>query len=187
MTPPLHDGLAQELAFIRSQTASMAAGMSHPDLWGHVAAAAERALEESRRAIAPSPTVGRRPLRGAPHYRAAGGERAGTEVHVHVEPGLTVAPVVAEALTEVVQEGGQRRASRGGSPRRLPSDRRGAGDVLIGGVGAAADQGRGDLYRPAVAGGRPVNVGCHNRGPRHQVTDDGRGFQREDVPTPASG
>jgi signal transduction histidine kinase len=47
----LHDGLAQELAFLRSQTAAMAAGTVVPGMAAHLYAAAERALGESRRAI----------------------------------------------------------------------------------------------------------------------------------------
>jgi signal transduction histidine kinase len=47
----LHDGLTQELAFIRSQTAAMAGGTVIPGMAGHLAAAAERALDESRHAI----------------------------------------------------------------------------------------------------------------------------------------
>lgn len=51
MARDLHDGLAQELAFIRSQTAAMAAGMAIPGMEQHLSAAAERALAESRRAV----------------------------------------------------------------------------------------------------------------------------------------
>lgn len=124
----------------------MAAGMSHPDMVGHVAAAAERALEESRRAIDTFSNGGPTPLEEA--LRNAGqqvAERAGAEVDLHVEPGLTVAPVVAEALARVVREA----------------------------VGNAVRHGEARCVA--------VNVGCHNRGLRLQVTDDGRGFQPEDV------
>src|SRR5207244_10174711 len=49
----LHDGLAQELAFIVTKSRSLAEGMVESDEreLGRVAAAAERALDESRRAI----------------------------------------------------------------------------------------------------------------------------------------
>ena len=51
MARELHDGLAQELAFIRSQTASMAEGVEIPGMVQHLSAAADRALTESRRAV----------------------------------------------------------------------------------------------------------------------------------------
>ena len=62
MAHDLHDGLSQELAFIRSHTASLAAGRGDPRALELVAEAADRALEKSRRAVtamtppdAPSP------------------------------------------------------------------------------------------------------------------------------------
>jgi signal transduction histidine kinase len=47
----LHDGLAQELAFIRSHTAAMARGTSPPGVTPLVVEAAERAMAESRRVV----------------------------------------------------------------------------------------------------------------------------------------
>ncbi|HEV2809243.1 MAG TPA: sensor histidine kinase [Acidimicrobiales bacterium] len=100
----LHDGLAQELAFIRSQTAAMAAGMPLQDMVGHVATAAERALEESRRAIATLADHGPAPLREA--LRVAAEEvaaREGTQVDIDVDT-MSMAPAVTEALVRVVRE-----------------------------------------------------------------------------------
>lgn len=100
----LHDGLAQELAFIRSQTVAMAAGMPLQDMVGHVAAAAERALEESRRAIDTLADGAQVPLQET--LRAAAEEvaaRHGAHVEVHVQV-PAVAPTVAEALARVVRE-----------------------------------------------------------------------------------
>ena len=51
MARDLHDGLVQELSFIRSQTAAAAGGMEVPGMAEHLAAAADRALRESRRAV----------------------------------------------------------------------------------------------------------------------------------------
>jgi signal transduction histidine kinase len=48
----LHDGLAQELAFTATQARALGEGSVHPSRARLVAAAAERALDESRRAIA---------------------------------------------------------------------------------------------------------------------------------------
>ncbi len=100
----LHDGLAQELSFIRSQTAAMAAGTPPPNMMGHLAAAAERALEESRRAIETLADGARAPLQEA--LRTAGEEvaaRAGAHVVVHVQA-PAVAPAITEALLRVVRE-----------------------------------------------------------------------------------
>lgn len=100
----LHDGLAQELAFIRSQTAAMASGMSLPDMVGHVATAAERALEESRRAIETLADGASAPLHQA--IRTAAEEvavRHGAQVEVDVHP-RSVPPEVAEALLRVIRE-----------------------------------------------------------------------------------
>ena len=100
----LHDGLAQELAFIRSQTAAMASGMSLPDMVGHVATAAERALEESRRAIETLTDGGCAPLDQS--IRAAAEEvaaRHGAQVEVDVQP-RSIPPRVSEALLRVVRE-----------------------------------------------------------------------------------
>ena len=100
----LHDGLAQELAFIRSQTAAMAGGMPLPEMVGHVAAAAERALEESRRAIDTLAGGGRTSVRQA--LRAAAEEvaaREGARVEIHVDA-PAIAPAVTEALVRLVRE-----------------------------------------------------------------------------------
>ena len=124
----LHDGLAQELAFIRSQTASMADGMALPGMAGHVAAAADRALQESRRAIDTLAEAQRDPLdqalRNAAEEVAA---RAGATVEVHVDV-PEVAPEVAEALARVVREAAGNAVRHGGAQRvvvRLQCDKRG--------------------------------------------------------------
>lgn len=101
----LHDGLAQELSFIRSQTTAMAAGMPPHDMVGHVAAAAERALEESRRAI-DTLADGRRVPQLHETLRVAAEEvavRQGAQVEVHVQA-PPLAPAVTEALARVVRE-----------------------------------------------------------------------------------
>lgn len=67
----LHDGLVQELSFLRAWALSVGAGRAHPDLVGDVAAAVERAHVESRQLLdllsAPplslrSPSAGADPL-----------------------------------------------------------------------------------------------------------------------------
>ena len=123
----LHDGLAQELAFIRSRAASMAAGMPLPEMAAHIAAAAERALEESRRAIETLAEPERLPLDQALRAAAeAVAARAGARVEVHVDV-RAVPPVVAEALGRVVREAAGNAVRHGGASCvvvRLACDRR---------------------------------------------------------------
>lgn len=107
MARDLHDGLAQELAFIRSQTAAMAAGTVIPGMEQHLSAAAERALAESRRAVdvLSGTTDDAGPLARA-LCRAAEevATRAGAAVKVHAEDVTTVPPEVREALVRVTRE-----------------------------------------------------------------------------------
>lgn len=106
MARDLHDGLVQELSFIRSQTAAMADGVQLPGMAGHLAQAADRALHESRRAVeALSGEGGAADLAEA--LREAAVEiagRAGTSVSVHGQPVVQVTTEVREALARVVRE-----------------------------------------------------------------------------------
>ncbi len=111
----LHDGLAQELSFIRSQTVAMAAGVPLQDMIGHVAAAAERALQESRRAIDVLADGVQMPLNEA--LRAAGEDvalRHGAHVEVHADT-PPMPPSVAEALIRVVREAVANAVRHGGA------------------------------------------------------------------------
>jgi signal transduction histidine kinase len=89
----LHDGLAQELAFIASEAS------------GAVAAAAERALDESRRAIAALTRPIDEPIElalGQAAEEVAG--RVGTTLELAVDSAEPVAPAVREALIRIVRE-----------------------------------------------------------------------------------
>ncbi|MDP9070505.1 MAG: sensor histidine kinase [Actinomycetota bacterium] len=112
----LHDGLTQELAFIRSQTSAMAAGLQIPGTVEHVAAAAGRALQESRRAIEILSGDERRSLPEV--LRTAGEEvagRAGATVQVEADALSDVAGSVAEALVRVVRESVTNAVRHGGA------------------------------------------------------------------------
>ena len=105
MARDLHDGLVQELSFIRSQTAALAGGMHVPGMGEHLAAAADRALRESRRAV--DALSGAAPAGLAEALRAAAEEvaaRAGTSVSVAEEGRGDVGPDVHHALARVVRE-----------------------------------------------------------------------------------
>lgn len=101
----LHDGVAQELAFVVGQTRLLTRGTAPPGTDERVAAAAERALDESRRAIVALSMRADEPLDLALARAAedvAG--RVGVAVRVHVPPTVTVEPRVREALVRIVQE-----------------------------------------------------------------------------------
>jgi signal transduction histidine kinase len=105
MARDLHDGLVQELSFIRSQTAAAAGGMEVPGMAEHLAAAADRALRESRRAV--DALSGATPERLADALRIAADDvaaRAGTAVSMVGRGPEEVRGEVRHALAQVVRE-----------------------------------------------------------------------------------
>jgi signal transduction histidine kinase len=101
----LHDGVAQELAFVVNQTRLLMRGGAPAGTDGLVAAAAERALDESRRAITALSGDPDEPLHLAIAKAAedvAG--RVGVRVRVDASPRLRVPPSVREALVRIVRE-----------------------------------------------------------------------------------
>ena len=118
----LHDGLAQELAFIRSQTAAMASGMTYPGMTQHLADAAERALVEARGALDALADDGaaREPLPQA-LTRAAEevATRAGAIVKIEAEASPAVASAVHEALLRVTREAATNAVRHGGATTLL--------------------------------------------------------------------
>lgn len=100
----MHDGLAQELAFIVSQTQSLAGSKTSPRA-KLVARSAERALDESRRAIAALTRAVDEPLDVALTQEAEDvGGRLGIRVVLDVEPVPHVAPDTREALLRIMRE-----------------------------------------------------------------------------------
>jgi signal transduction histidine kinase len=99
----LHDGLAQELALIVNEIAEVPAD-AHPGLpW--IRSAAERALFESRRAIAALTLPLDRPLAAA---IAAAAEdvtsRTGTSLRLEIDAAVQVTAAEQEAILRVVRE-----------------------------------------------------------------------------------
>ncbi|MDQ3384761.1 MAG: sensor histidine kinase [Actinomycetota bacterium] len=113
----LHDGLAQELAFIRSQTAAMAAGMAVPGMEQHVSEAADRALVESRRAVAAlSGDDGAEPLSVAlAHAAEEVAARAGADVTVEAVEAPALSPDIRDALLRVTREAAGNAVRHGGA------------------------------------------------------------------------
>jgi signal transduction histidine kinase len=100
----LHDGVAQELAFIRTET-RRAGRSGAAEAIESVAAAAERALDESRRAIAALTRRADDPLHVALAQVAedvAG--RAGGRVALDLDEAAEAAPETREALLRIVSE-----------------------------------------------------------------------------------
>ena len=100
----LHDGLAQELAFIRSQIHRLGAGAASEPA-SQIALAAERALEESRQAIS---TLARPVGESLDTSVAQAAEevamRDAVDLRLQLEPGLQAPDTVHEALTRIVRE-----------------------------------------------------------------------------------
>jgi signal transduction histidine kinase len=111
----LHDGLAQELAFIATRTRSLS-----EDADGAVVArAAERALDESRRAIAALTRAVDEPLDVALAQQAEElGGRLGIRVLLDLEPVGIVASDTKEALLRIAREA-ITNAGRHGRPSKI--------------------------------------------------------------------
>jgi signal transduction histidine kinase len=99
----LHDGLAQELAYIQMEASRLAA--QHPEgRAGRLVVAAQRALEESRGAITA--------LRGDEESFAGElsavargiADRSGAQLNVQVEPGVEVRSDRRDALIRIMRE-----------------------------------------------------------------------------------
>jgi signal transduction histidine kinase len=112
----LHDGLAQELAFIRSQVRSISQGRGDPRMMGFVVEAADRALAESRQAIAvlSDPADADLALSLGEVARTVA-ERAGAAVVVAAEGAGEVPLVVRDNLVRIVREATGNAVRHGGA------------------------------------------------------------------------
>jgi signal transduction histidine kinase len=105
----LHDGLAQELAYIVTQTRRLATLTA--EIAGdrrqveHLASAAERALDESRRAVAALTQPLYQPLHVAVAQEArAIADRVGVELDLKLDPAVEADPTTCESLLRIVRE-----------------------------------------------------------------------------------
>jgi signal transduction histidine kinase len=108
----LHDGLAQELAFIVSQSQ----GRGAADRIDQLAGAAERALDDSRAAITALTRPADEPLDAA-LARAADdvADRFGVRARLRLEPGVEAPAPVREALLRIAREAITNAARHGGA------------------------------------------------------------------------
>lgn len=158
----LHDGVAQELAYVVTQTRLLVRGRAAPGTDERIAAAAERALDESRRAIIALTLRDDEPLHLAVARAAedvAG--RVGVEVDTSIPETWGEGRVtgdVREALVRIVQESVSN-AGRHGNAHRVHID---AEDGML----RIVDDGTG--FDPATAGdGRFGLVSMRERAQRH--------------------
>ena len=148
----LHDGLAQELAYIAVQSRQLHNGADRETVVTRITAAAGRAVDESRHAL----SALSRPLDEPFHVTlsqtaAAVAERGGARVRPKVDEDIEVSPPVAEALLRIVREG-VTNAVRHGSAREVGLWLTGGDDVRL----VIADDGAGfdvDAARRADAFG----------------------------------
>jgi signal transduction histidine kinase len=110
----LHDGIAQELVFIRTQAHRLRPRTDDPA--AHILQAADRALDESRHAIA---TLARPVNASLDASVAQAAEevaaRDGVAIQLHLEPGLQAPDAVHDALSRIVREAVGNAARHGGA------------------------------------------------------------------------
>ena len=101
----LHDGLAQELAFIVAQSRALSSRVQDRQALDDISVAAERAFDESRRAILALTRPLDEPLAVvlANTAREVAG-RAGLRVECELEDRILVPPATREALVRIVRE-----------------------------------------------------------------------------------
>jgi signal transduction histidine kinase len=147
----LHDGLAQELAYITTESRRLA---GHPGA-EHLAEAAERALEESRAAILALTRPSDEPLeRTIADAAQSIGARAGIDVTVAVRPGLDAPADVRQALLRILREA-MGNAARHGRASTVHVSLDGPSPLVM----AIADDGNG--FDPAAAR-RPDSLGLQS-------------------------
>ncbi|TML19458.1 MAG: sensor histidine kinase [Actinobacteria bacterium] len=114
----LHDGLAQELAFIVTKSRSLAEETIEPNVreLGRLAAAAERALDESRRAITALFAPIDESLEAAVVQTVEEvASRVGTRAEIEIDPNIQLPSASKEALLRVVREAVSNASRHGGA------------------------------------------------------------------------
>lgn len=114
----LHDGLTQDLAFLRSQLSSMGSGAGAPPMLRHLADAADRALTESRgivRVLDPGEAAPVEAVLGRAARDVA--DRAGVRVEVDCDDTIELTGAVVAELARIVREATSNAVRHGGADR----------------------------------------------------------------------
>jgi signal transduction histidine kinase len=102
----LHDGVAQDLAFIAARVRVLERDPAAPVRFDQLTSAAERALDDSRAAIAALTRPLDEPLDAALARNAIEvAERMGARADLDLETDVEVSPATREALVRIVREG----------------------------------------------------------------------------------
>jgi signal transduction histidine kinase len=145
----LHDGLAQELAYVVSQ-AQRATRQSPGTIVEELSIVAQRALDDSRRAIATLVEPLDQPIETAlEHMVEEISDRTGIPVHLSVAEGIQVDAARREALLRIVREAvlnAARHSDAHAVTVRLSNDGHLHVEVSDDGVGFDADQARRDRF-----------------------------------------
>jgi len=147
MARDLHDGLAQELSFLWSQSRALAAGPPTEQAVERIGGAASRALDEARRAIAALTRPLDEPIARVLQQVADDlGNRYDVKVVSTVDPDVEVSPAEGEALVRIASEA-VRNAVRHGAARQIDIVLRGEPLSL-----SIVDDGHGFLTGQGAAG-----------------------------------
>jgi signal transduction histidine kinase len=169
----LHDGLAQELAYIMIETRRLAAADQQPDALASIAGAAERALHETRRVIEVLSAPTEEPLDDLVADEAeAVAARWGTDVVLAVDPAIRPAPAAEQALLRIVREA-VTNAARHGHARRVWINLEGGEGIKL----RIVDDGSG--FEPG--NGSVPGFGLQSM--RERVEELGGEFRIESLPT----
>jgi signal transduction histidine kinase len=144
----IHDGLAQELAFIVSQSQRLAAGDDSERL-APVTTAARRALDEARMAIGALTRPADESLElSLAHAAEDVADRAGAAVHMSYDERVELPAPARDALSRIVREAVNNAVRHGGARNIDIAVRNGKGiEVRI------ADDGDGFVHAPAKGAG----------------------------------
>jgi signal transduction histidine kinase len=146
----IHDGIAQDLAFIVQQGRRLAAQPGAPIMMRHMVVAASRALDESRHVIAALERSGGEPLIGA--LRVTAVETAGREggkVEMDLDETVAVPPRTQTVLLRVLREA-IINAMRHGGAETIRIELRGDPEVRL----VVSDDGQGFDVAAAAESGR---------------------------------
>lgn len=174
----LHDGLAQELAYISRESRLLTRDGASPGAAERIAASSERALDEARSAINALTTDDVESLDVAIAHAAEDmGWRVGTEVRLDLATDVEVSPATREALLRIVRESVTNAGRHGGASTVTVALRED-------GVLSIEDDGCGFDLEDAAAKGRFGLVSMRERaeglGARFRITSKpGRGTRVE--------